>query len=249
MIDAGQKQGILCLMLAVLCFALASCSRDPSATEVARYANAEYLYASACDGNTIDMPEGCSSDGSHLVGMYRVGDVELRIPRQILQQPVTETRELERVSYGFCWPGLDAFDTGCGSVANKILLYVTEAIYVAPPASSIAVRRKTEEELLTERTVIYYTGPYRLQGTQVDEYRHRNQNSVAPIFSFTAKDDVRIAQCDHTAYGRCIVSVRDIKGLNIRYEFGVDLIVYWQGIDSAVIDSVVSFVAETNGTQ
>ena len=249
MIVAGHKLRMLCLILAVWCITLTSCSRDPLETEAARHANAEYLYASACKENMVNLPEGCSPDGTHLIGRYRVGDVELRIPRQYLQQPVTEIREHKQVSYSFCWPGLEAFDTGCGSAFNKILFYVSEATYVARPLSSNAVHRKAKDELLDERTAIYYTGPYRLEDTQIDEYRHRNENGVAPIFSFVANGDVRIAQCGHSAYGRCIVNIWNIKGLNIRYEFGVELIVDWQGIDAAVIDSAVSFVEETNDTR
>ena len=241
----ARKLCVCCVSFFALSATLQSCSRDSTSSSDNDQPKAEYLYALQCDLTKVDRPEGCAPNAPYIIGRFKVGDIDVHIPRQYLQQPVQDVREADRVSYSFCWPGLEKDLSGCARYVTRIILYVTQATYVTPPSSSRAVRRRTKEELLAETTANNYTGPHRIDGTRIDEYRHRNQNGVAPIFSFQAEDDVRIAQCANSAYGRCIIRVWDIQGLNIRYEFGINLINDWPEIDAAVIDLVVSFVVES----
>ncbi len=233
---------LLRLVVGVLiCISLQSCSTESTDSSNASPANVEYLYASQCELSEPNRPEACAPDAAYLIDRLKVGDKILRIPRLYLRKTEQDVREVDSASYQACWPGLELELSGCARFAERILFYMTRG------SSPDAVPYKTKAELLAESTEENYTGPFRIEGTVIDEYRHRNENGVAPIFSFQAEDDVRIAKCSHAQYGRCIVTIWGLYGLSIRYEFGVNLIDDWAEIDAAVRSLVSTFVTEDTG--
>ena len=142
----------------------------------------------------------------------------------------------------FAGPGSKSTFSVCDRFDTRITLVVSQTTHDSSQASSQDLRRKSQEKYLAELATNSYSGPHRIEGTRIDEYRVRNTNIGAPIFSFEADDNVRIAECVNAAPIGCKVSVWDIKGLNIRYEFGIDLVREWPEIDAVVIGHVVSFV-------
>ena len=244
MIISGAAQSklysIACLLM---CISILSCSSDSTGSSDMAQSEIEYLYASQCDLSETNRPEACAPDAPYLIGKYKVGDVYLHIPRSYLRQPAQDVRDIYRVSHSVCWPGLDLPVPGrerCARFTERIIFYMT------PAPLPWNVPRITKRERLAEKTEHYYTGPFQIEGTGIDEYRHRNENGVAPIFSFQAEDDVRIAQCSQSTWGRCIVATNVLPGLSIRYEFGVNLIRDWPKIDAVVRSLVASFIVQAD---
>ena len=232
----AKLYSIVCLLLFV---SLQSCSDDSTGSSVADQPKNEYLSASQCDVSDTNRPEVCAPNAPYLIGKYKVGHVYLHIPSQYLQQPVGVVRDLSGASHTVCWPSLKKDLTGCAPSTGRIKIYMRPG----SPPGSVPDRHMTREELLAEATE-NLTGPFQIEGTQIDEYRRRN--GYNPVFSFQAEDEVRNAKCGGYGreYGRCIVSIWDYKGLSIRYEFGVNFIGDWQKIDAEVRSQVASFVVD-----
>ena len=93
--------------LSVFCIMSVSCFADTAESAAVDDAVPEYGFASECDVTEVDRPEGCAPHAPDVVGRYKVGEIELHIPRQYLWRPVTSVREVDRIGYVFCWPGLE----------------------------------------------------------------------------------------------------------------------------------------------
>lgn len=225
------------------CLTILSCSGDSPSTSSLDQQGVEYLYAEQCDLSKSDRPEQCASDKPYLIGKYKVGHLYLHIPRRYLQQAADTVDEIYRASHSVCWPSLKLDLTGCPRWTGRILFYMTPGRRpgVEYERRSPRTTRKEEVAKLTEKS---YVGPFRIENTKIDEYRRSVGNGAAPVFSFQAEDDVRIARCSNSGWGRCIVYTSDSRGLSIRYEFGVELISEWVEIDETVKSLAASFVVD-----
>lgn len=235
MSDSDRKYVTFAVRIAI-CILLQSCTSESTDSSSNDPAAEEYLYAHQCELSAADRPGSCAADAPYLVARVTVGGVNLRIPRLYLRKTAQGVMNVGRTSYGFCWPGLSIDLTSCPQSTGRIIFYMEPG----PPSDTAPYRPQTERLAELTRN---YGGPLKIEGTVVDEYRHRNDNGVAPVFSFQSEDGVRIARCQYAEWGRCVVRIREMYGLSIRYEFGINLVGDWPEIDEAVNSLTASFIA------
>ncbi len=195
------------------------------------------LGVAAC-GESGDVPPAASpavvlaSDVLESEANFKVGDVYLYIPRDKWHPPFEGIRESRGLGHVACWSVADRTLGECKGALNQV------KINMRPGRTSDGAPIPMTEVLAA--SITNHTGPFSVEGTVINEYRTRH--GAANVFTFQAADDLRISRCQIKAW--CTVRAGEQHGLDIRYDFKVDLISDWPAIDVEVISLVASLIVE-----
>lgn len=223
----------LAIIFATLSLCIASCT-DPNSSG----SNDTKLESTAAE-TTVDCERYlCVQDDPEHGATHKIGDVYLRIPRDFLQQPVDSIREADQLVFSVCWPGIQDDLGSCrGGLTDRIRLHLRQG-----RAPGIEPFLSSAERLA--KVIADYDGPFRLEGTQIDEYRRR-RNGVPVFFVMSSTASVghySIADCNSRF--SCQIDTGEHHGLNFRYDFGSSLIRDWPQIDTRIKSLVASFIME-----
>ena len=161
---------------------------------------------------------------------FKVGDVYLYLPRDRFHPPFEGIRESRGVGHVACWSVSERVLAPCTGSLNQVKIHMRPGRTTDTPPIPM-----TERLASSTRT---HSSSFQIEGTDITVYQLRN--GIQDVHTFQAEDDLRIARCQTKAW--CTVRAGEHHGVQIRYDFKVDLIRDWPAIDVEVRSLVASFV-------
>lgn len=164
-----------------------------------------------------------------------VGEVELRIPDEVLDWTQRPVNPYEIFSLTFCWPEVETYNT-CPDYKSRLRVHLQ--------AQSMSHEFPFNDgDSVIARNTKSYGEPIEMANPLVEKYEIKPGSSAAYYVITRLRESGHFpsAGCDGSS---CKVSFTPQRGLQVTYEFWQSHIDDWQNIDQFIVSRIDDFTLE-----